>query len=313
MNRLKFIGVTLSAMLITVSSFAQQREFEDYLPKAGTYSIGISANPIVNFAGNMFNGTIGQGIGAIGGSVLSPSVNNRPYFPTVSIMGKYLITDDIAVRMNVGFIINRVNDANYSIDDDARVIDPLSQAKVLNKMNQTGNGGSISAGVEYRVGSRKVQGIFSGSFMYAFSSTSQSFSYGNAITAENQTPSINDIGSIETEDGVSRPNWGNDYISTLPGVAAARPLEYSAEGFHSAGLVGGAGIEWFIANQISLGAEVNLALIYTSNPKVYAIYEGYSSFSESVVNHTELISPSTSQFTFVTQNIGGNLSVNFYF
>ena len=299
-------------MLITVSSSAQKGTFKDFTPKAGDYSVGLSANPIVNFVGNMFNGTIGQGIGSVGGSVLAPSVSNMPYFPTVSIMGKYMLTDEIAARVNIGFMVNRVNDANYSIDDNALFLDPLSQAKVENGMRQSANGGSLSAGLEYRIGSDRVQGVFSGSLMYSFSSTSQSFTYGNGITAENQKPTINSVGSIETEAGVARPSWGNGYVA-LAGMPNARPLEYSANGFHSIGLVGGVGIEWFLGSQLSLGAEVNLAMIYTSNPGVYAEFEGYNTLSGSVVEHTELLAPSSSQFTFGTQNVGGNLSLNFYF
>lgn len=300
MNKIKFIILTLSAALINMSSYAQDIEKKEFLPKKGEYSIGINADPLFNFVGNLFNGTVSQNIGEIGGSVLAPS-NNRTYFPNVSIMGKYMITDNFAARVNIGFIINSATDATYSLDDNAAMLDPLSQAKVKDIMKESRNGGSISLGLEYRIGTKKIQGVFGGNIMYAYSSSSQAFTYGNAITPENQKPSI-----------TTKPNWNNDYVP-LPGISNARSTKHSATGFHSVGFVGSIGIEWFVAPKISLGAEVNLALIYTFNPSIYSEYEGYNEAAGEVQTYTNLNSPSTYEFTFGTQNIGGNISVNFYF
>ena len=51
--------------------------------------------------------------------------------PCASIMGKYLLKDNLAIKANVGFIISSVNDQYYVVDDAAVMLDPLSKAKVL--------------------------------------------------------------------------------------------------------------------------------------------------------------------------------------
>ena len=46
-----------------------------YTPEAGDFGITVSANPLVNFLGNMSNGSASNNIGAIGGEPYNPRLN----------------------------------------------------------------------------------------------------------------------------------------------------------------------------------------------------------------------------------------------
>lgn len=267
----KILSFTLLAalalpMMAQENSVKQSKDFSEYLPAAGDMSVGFSANPFLKYIGNMFNGTIGQDYDyfAVGGD---PYTNDDPGFvyPTVSIYGKYMLSDNLGIRVNVGWILNSQKHNEYVIDDEALAIDPLSEDKVIDTRNFKQNGGSLSAGVEYRIGKRRVQGVFSGSLLYAFKTKSRTYTYGNAITEINQAPTI---------------------AAFTPGYAAhgamadARTLKVSSDGTHTFGLVGGVGVECFIAPKISIGAEVNLALLYSWTPNTYTTIEGFNTLNK---------------------------------
>ena len=105
-----------------------------------------------------------------------------------------------------------------------------------------------------------------------------------------------------------------EYERYSTAIPQARILEnYSETGSHTIGLYGSVGIEWFVAPKISLGADVNLCLLYTMTPNKYCKYEGYNIFTGEVENRNKLISPMDSYFEFSMRNIGANLFISFYF
>ena len=191
--------------------------------------------------------------------------------------------------------------------------DNISQT-ILNSVNHTDNtcsnrsrkstilnntGGSFSVAGEYRVGSRRVQGVFGGGLLYAFSSQSYKYSYGNAITELNQSPST----------GIA----GCDVLPPKDGFTYQRYLsQFQDNPTHYFGLVAFAGVEWFFAPWVSLGAEVNIAAAWHWNKATYYKAEGFNNLNGQTETWTELISPRSSGFDFGTGNIGGNLTLTFY-
>ena len=294
---MKKIFLTIFSLMFSLLMFAQDatmenasKEKEDFLPKAGDMSIGFTIDPIATFVGNMFNGSAANSLEPLHGEGL---VN-----PCVSIMMKSMLSDNLALKWNVGAIINVNNAQAYATDDLALMLDPLSRAKVIDSYKTSNYGGSLSLGIEYRLGKRKVQGVFGGGLLYSFQTENKSYSYGNAITDVNQAPS-------------------SAYASYLPystAIPQARVLrDYSASGTHTVGLYGSVGVEWFVAPKISLGADVNLCLLYSITPNCYRDYEGFNVFTGEVQEATELVSPMNSAFEFSIRNIGANLFVSFYF
>ena len=297
----KIVSCLLMAAL-ALPMFAQEESAakNEYLPAAGDFAIGFNLNPFATFVGNMFNGTVGNAIDndKIGGEALWSNTTTNAY-PVVSLQGKYMFTDNLGLRANIGLLLTRKNNREYVLDDEAVALDPLSKQKVVDAEYLSSHGGSLSVGVEYRIGKGRVQGVFSGSALYAFSVAHANYEFGNAITEANQRPTS---GSFATYAAMS---------SQMPN---ARLLHsYTDDGVHTIGLVGSVGIEGFVAPKISIGAEVNLALLYTWTPQQYGDFEGFNLLTAEVEHFTDLIAPKSSQFVFGTQNIGANLFMNFYF
>ncbi len=286
--------------MMVVLPLSAQNEGEKVIamPKAGDYAISISALPFVNFLGNAFNGTMSQDLDEIGATPSYTENEASMLKPTVSIMGKYFLAKDLAVRVNVGLITNNQYSSAYAVDDNELASNPLSEAKVIDTKSYVQSGGSITAGLEWRVGHSRVQGVFSCSALYMYHTTNTSYTYGNAVTEVNQNPSNSGIGASSSL--VS-------YFSTM------RTLKDCGGNTHTFGVVGSAGVEWFVASNISIGAEVNLTGAYATTTQAYSIYEGYNLNTEKVEEYTDLNSPASHALYFGTNNVGANLNINFYF
>lgn len=295
---LKHIAVALVCAMVALPLSAQQEEKSSFTPpKAGDFSIGIDAMPFVNFMGNMFNGTENQTLGTIGGSAIS--TGEELITPTVSLLGRYMLTDNIAVRVNVGLVAYNSYDAAYAIDDLGLALDGFSEAEVIDECNSVLSGGSFAAGLEYRMGKGRLQGVFSGSVLYMYSTQTTSYSYGNAITELNQNPS----------------NAGLDtsYKPTVSYLTGMRTLKDGGGVTNTLGVVASAGIEWFFVDYMSLGAEVNFAVAYAMTSQTYGEYEGFNANTVMVESYTNTVSPASSKLYLGTDNLGANLTLNFYF
>lgn len=276
----------------------EKKDVSEYLPEAGDFAISVSANPFINFVGNIFNNTVGQTIGRFGGDPYNAGGINQP---RVSIAGKYMLTDELGLRVNLGWI-HDANTLNRYVQDDAELENnPLSGKKLTDSYITRESGGSFSAAIEYRVGKRRVQGVFSAGLMYAFSYDRTKYTYGNAITEINQNPATA-FPLLSAVDPVPDGFSSMRYLSKF----SNSPSNY-------AGLILSAGIEWFVAPKVSIGGEVNISALYNWTKATYFTGEGFNTLSNAVETWTELESPSSHGFSFGTGNIGSNLSVTFYF
>lgn len=275
---MKHILTILTAIALCSLPFtAQAQSEEDYLPKAGDLGLSVSANPL---------------------SQIATGVSPTSTQPLVSISGKYMVSDKSALFLNVGWIYNYNHNNYYANDDAALYLDPFSRAKVIDTRENQITGLNVSFGGERRIGKGKVQGVFGGGIMYAFSYYDSRYSYGNAITSINQHPST---------------NHGNS-LTGVPGFNYLRPTHtFSSAPTHQFGLVGYAGVEWFVAPKISVGARINLSATYFWAQGIYGDYEGYNYLTGQVEEWTELSSPSYHGFIFNRDNLGMDISFNFYF
>lgn len=292
MKNLRILSV-IFVCIFALNIFAQdavettnQKDYSEYLPQAGDMAISLNLAPFLNvFADETIDGRIG-----------GDSYNSD----LISIALKYMVTDNFGLRFNVGwsYLYNR---DNYFVQDDKAVfLNPLSQAKVTDSYISQNTGVSATIAGEYRFGSRRIQGYVGGGLTYALSSYSMNLYYGNAMTEFNQTPTIHESG----------------YYDYLSGFSSARYTKISNAGLdfnHHAGVVAFVGFEWFVAKKVSVGAEVNVSAIASWGNLQYATLEGYNTLSEKVETWTELYKPSSFAFDFGTQNVGANISVNFYF
>ncbi len=300
MNMKRFTFITIIIALAAATAYANDnpdKKDRQFTPETGDFGITISANPITSFIGNLFNNSTSNSLTDLGGEPYNPGLTTLQ--PAVSFAGKYFLKDNLAVRVNFGWILHHDKNNVYAPDDAALLEDPLSNANVIDSRITNNSGGSFMAGIEYRVGKGRIQGVFGGGLLYAFSTYRVKYSYGNAITDINREPSTG-------LDNVTAPS--------APGFSYQRYLrQFTDAPTHYFGLVGFAGIEWFVAPKVSLGAEVNLVAAVNWTKGLYYTAEGYNALSEKVEEWTELQTPTSSGFDFGTENIGANLSVNFYF
>ncbi len=292
----KILSIFMVALLAIPAMAAEPKEdraardYSQWLPAEGDFSIGFSIDPLASFVGNMFSAYASQNtLGDLAGEAL--------YTNQASIMGEYMLTDQLGLRANLGFNFGYDRERIYLRDDKAVMMDPLSRAKVIDAAKYKRNGGSFAIGVDYRVGERAIQGVFGGGLIYGLNVESTTYTYGNGITEANQVPTSNYA-----------------YTSISSFMPSARVLkDYNQGANHFFGLYGTVGIEWFVAPKIALGANVNLNLVYEMGAQQYVQYEGWNVATSAKETFTELKSPGNDSFDFGIGNIGANLYVAFYF
>ena len=308
----KILSILLVAALAT-PMFAEKMtpeergnaDYSTWLPAKGEFSLGFSVDPFANFVGKMFNSAGAANYNReIGGDALT---NNAFALsnPVVSLMGSYMLTDKLALKANVGFIVNYTKWSGNVLDDAARFENPYSMKQVQDVAKLGEYGGSFAFGAEYRIGKRRVQGVFGGGLMYAFQTHNETYSYGNAITEMNQKPTSTHA----------------SYVSVIPGVIDNARLINNAVDmsgdmslWHRIGLYTSAGVEVFLAPKVALGMNVNLDLLYKWSSNVCKQYEGYNLLTKQVETFTDTRNiDNYSGVTFSTENIGANLYLNFWF
>lgn len=283
---MKHILTILTAFALCALPFsAQAQSEEDYLPKAGDFGFSVSANPISQI-------------------VKGTSATQ----PLVSIAGKYMLSNKTAMYLNVGWVYNYANDKHYTVDDLALYNNPFSEDKVIDSRESHITGLNLSLGAEYRIGKGKVQGVFGGGIMYSFSYSDSRYSYGNAITAFNQMPSSYRKGNFVQDPHTQQYNY------VKPGMYYTRTTRaFQGTPTHYVGLTGFAGVEWFVAPRLSVGARLNLTAAYYFTNGTYETVEGYNNLTGRVEEWTDLASPSSCGVIFNSNNVGLDISFNVYF
>jgi len=294
MKKLVILALGLfTALHITAQEENKQKK--NYLPQQGDWAVGIDVTPIFKYIGNAFNGNTDNELESLGGTPFTKNYRKFYLTPDVSIAGKYMLTDEWALRANIGFMIRSEYNRRYVQDDRAVALDPFSEDKVIDKVHTTANGVSLSLGSEYRRGNRRVQGVFGMGVLFAYQKHTRSFDWGNEMTSINQQPSV-------------AFNEGQYYY-----MGYRMLKDYSNGSDFYTGITGSVGIEWFVGPKISLGAEVNLVAYYLWGSQTYKETEGYNTSTQKVERKTDLLSPGDRGFYCGTESLGGSLNMTFYF
>lgn len=306
---IKKISAILMLSVLPLGALMAQ-DTKNYLPKAGDYAIGIDMQPVYSFFGNMANGTaaVANGLNTFGGEEALNYTNN------VTIMGKYMLDNTTALRVNFGIRKDVNHDFQYSRDDYQYFINPLSEAKVEDGAKFNGAYYSIAVGMEFRRGKERIQGYYGADLVFGKSKEKFDFTYGNAVTEANQSPSRN-FNVAGTPYSVA---IGANPPTAV--VAAADPTyfttSYITESFRKAveiGVAGRVGVEYFVVPKLSFGGEVSLLISETFDRGSYVITEGYNFINGKVENHTEMVSPKAHRLHIGTEDLGGKLFMMFYF
>ena len=310
--KIKILLASACMMLASTTYVDAKKPEKNYLPEAGDVTIGVNAVPFLNYLGNVFGKSDKNKINPekIGGVPAVPGLDN----PTMSIFGKYFLTDQTALRLNVGIGINSLTQSQYVTDDAAAVNDPLSQDVVEDTYKYRNSGMSVAVGYEWRRGSKRLQGFWGGQAILAYSNSKHFFGYGNAITEVNQIPSVAAIGDWDL------PSMVPDEIQSVPTLSSiadvgnnSRLLMQSDGRSWTYGLGGFVGVEYYIAPKISIGCEMSLNLLWTTGGKKYQKSERFNPDFNKVEENIRWTGKSDSGFRFGTENIGTSLFVAFSF
>lgn len=290
MKKIIITGILSLLCIPAFNTFAQEQKEKVYIPEAGDWSVGVDLVPLFRTIGGAFNDSETP----IGGQPFE--VDNMLCKPNVSILGKYMFTDKWGLKVDLGIMVNNKDNRSYVQDDMMNILDPVNDAKVIDSQKITKTGGSLMIGAEYRLGKRRVQGIFGMGALFGFSTLKESYSYGNAITEFNQNPS--------TAIGNNQNNFPAGYRITEAQTSGANIM---------VGVYGSVGAEWFVAPKIALGADVKLSFYGLFGNQGWVKSEGWNDSYRAIESRTDLVTPGNRGFNLSTDNIGGSLYMSFYF
>lgn len=247
---------------------------ENWLSQDGDWALTFDAAPLLNYAGNLFNGNLGNGGVAMNNLFNSQGAagigGNR-----VVIGGKKLIDANTAYRGQLRLGFGSHKESNQVMQ--AGQTDP--NVTVEDQVKDGFMGIDLGFGLEKRVGSTRVVGVYGAMFNVGFGSSKTTYTYGNALAA----------------------NY----------PVANRPTETKNGSTFGLGLRAFAGVEWFCAPKISLSGEYTWGVAMTS--------EGYGSTSSegwvnnAVKTNTADTGTKKGNFSIDTGVSGASIGVNFYF
>ena len=280
-------------VLSFVNAMAQEETKKVYLPEQGDVAISFDAAPVLKYVGNMFNGSANNTLGNLSGTPVANSIEGfyaEDITNNVSIAGKYMLTDNLAVSANIGLQLHSLTTNMYVADDLGNLNNPLNENKLIDTRFDKMNGYNAIIGADYHKGNGRIQGVFGAGILFGRNNVRTEYQYANAMTIVNQTPSS----SWDLDNGYRTLSKVTD-LNTLFGFA------------------GKVGIEYFIIPKVSLGAQVNLTAYFVNEGQTYVVSEGYNPASACIETRTDIVSPGDRYFTFGTNNLGGSLSLSFYF
>ncbi|MBS1570189.1 MAG: hypothetical protein JST45_12245 [Bacteroidetes bacterium] len=270
-------------------AFAQTGEItsnrgENWLSQDGDWAITFDAAPLLNYAGNLFNNGNNNGVMS-----MNNLISSRGYqymaggdgaglgIGGVVIGGKKLIDANTAYRgqVRLGFGSHKETDL---VNDVTSTTNPPAQVDDVTKYNYMGI--DLGVGLEKRVGSTRVVGVYGAMFDIGFGSAKKTMEYGNALSANNP-------GTRNTEEKMG---------STM-----------------GLGLRAFAGVEWFCAPKISLGAEYTWGVTMSSKGHTTTTQETFDGASNSVTSTSTDGGTKTNDFGIDTGVSGASIGVNFYF
>jgi hypothetical protein len=263
----------------------------EVLPQAGDWSFGISANPFLEYAGNMMNNN---------------SYNNAPYFnPTNTpnntifnnmggnnIFVKYVKKQNLFYRGRLMANTSRYSQSNAVRKD---VINPnfFTPEFVYDKNIYKSSQFLIGFGLEKRKGSTRLQGFYGAEAIIGLARSSQSFEYGNPMNIDFPAPNTY--------------NYGN---------AISRPIESKNGSSFAFGLRGFLGVEYFIAPKVSIGGEIGYSLGIQTNSKKTTYVE--ERFNPETLKAEQIVTESArnnglSYSGMGLDNTSSTLNLSFYF
>jgi len=269
-----------------VEQFTNKNGFA-VLPEAGSFAIGFDALPFLRFAGNMFNANTNNGLSANFANQGGAGVGGTLY-------GKYFLSETTAIRGRFSINQSTVQDVNRVILDGQAV--PQNNIEVEDELVNSNFGLNLGGGMEFRRGKGRLMGVYGAEAMIGLNTSNEKYTYGNAITAGNQTPTTT-----------------TNFAAGNSGQVGSRVLSRTFANSFSLSAMGFAGVEYFFAPQISIGAEFTLGLRYTGTNRSEVVREEWEANSNSLINVSDVDANILTNFGVATGVWGGAINLMFHF
>lgn len=289
-----------SLMAQTETSFKSKNGHE-VLPKAGEWSLGLSATPFLQYAGNLFSGSTSTNAAPAANNANAPFIqqlgNN---LGGVAVVGKYMKTANFAYRVRFQANVYS-NTYNNFVTANSLTPNPLLPEFAEDKQVVNTNAFLLGAGFEKRRGTGRLQGIYGAELIVGFNSSKESMTYGNAMDADFNAPQST---NFNTGGGV-----GGSF------AASNRVIERDLGASFFMGARGFVGVEYFIAPKISLGAEVGYTLGFQLNGQQRFVNETFDGGNNQAVNVESKTyrNQGLRSFGMGLDNVNAGLNLFFYF
>lgn len=269
--------LVVAAMAMTVS--AQDKW---YGSKEGGFAITMNANPVLNYVGNMFNGTQNNSVEEFNGV--------DGFFNGTTITGKYFLQDNLA--LDLGFGVNN----NYNVRNNYQDADV---EKVTSFGRQATTAFQAKVGAEYRLfPGQRLQPLFGAAVFYQ---------HTNAWDFQKSTNGETDGKSTyDNTQGQNPTQIFNTSNNQNPNAGSA-PAVLSGGATNAVGVMLNVGVEYFIIPQISLGANIDFGIAkrWTKASKDDEFNPDSKADNFSRITKKDI--------TFGTAKFGANVTMNFYF
>jgi hypothetical protein len=236
------------SVIIAATGFSQDltsKDGEPILPQAKNWSIGLDATRLIKNASFDFVST------------------------SQAITGKYFKDATTAYRFGVRLGFN--NWTTKSMVDDrvaatsTVIAYPAATAMKENVWKKGSTAVGLSFGIEKRRGTSRLQGIYGIEFGLYISSTTDKFTYGNALSASTASQVVVD----NKNDAMTSPYFGSaNNIDTVPQIqgvqGSARIVERKNGTTFSIGARAFIGAEYFVLPKISIGGEFGWGLGFSA-------------------------------------------------
>lgn len=287
---MKFTKIICGVLGVCAFNFAtiaqdalQNDEGFDILPEQGEFAIGFNAVPLFNWFGNTFNANTSNTFA--GNNKFVSNLGNNVIF------GKYMLKQNTAIRVHFrAGVFNQSRD-NYVIDDTENSPNVfVTDNMVINNQNYT-----LGAGYEFRRGKGRLQGIYGGDVFFMHGRSSESYQYGNVFGQLNQAPTT----TTDFATGNAQPQ-------------GQRLVELQQGGTFGVGVRPFAGVEYFFASKMSIGAEFGWNVMFANTGDGRSVNEYYDPAS-SEVRQTIVEVAGARTWNLDTDNFNGAIFLMFYF
>lgn len=253
------------------------------LPEAGDWSISFDAVPFLDYAFDktriMSSGTPSSASGAL------------DYRISNTIVGKYMIDANKAYRAKVRLGFDRTSSDNYIPKDGSTTGETVKDNAATSSSNIT-----LGGGLQYYRGKGRLRGYYGAEAELGISSgPSTSFTYGNAMSADNPSPTFT-----------------TDFVSGYTSSGSTRTTEIKSGMGFGIGARGFIGAEYFFAPKMSIGAEFGWGLGFGMIGEGEKTEESFDSAAGAVKTKTSKTG-GTSRFNMDVDNAGGSINLAIYF